>query len=112
MCLRRASWSCDLLDELFIKINNRMTVFVSGGAKKVKKEEVTPAEDGADSRPQPEREQTVQVKKEEISSSRDNAYDEDVHVSEPRDGTDSTPPSDATFDGTSTVKECRIIDTK
>ena len=27
MCVR-ASWSCDLLDELFIKINSRMTVFV------------------------------------------------------------------------------------
>ena len=39
----------------------------------VKKEEVTPAEYGADSRPQPEREQTVQVKEQEISSSRDNA---------------------------------------
>ena len=66
---------------------------------KVKKEEVTPAEDGADSRPQPEREQTVQVKKEEMSLTRNNesSEDEDVHVIEPRDGTDSTPPSDAAF---------------
>ena len=131
-----ASWSCDPLDELLYaslqyQVAGQVLVVHSESVEprqpsstidtsketktvKAKKEEVTPAEDGADSRPQPEREETVQVKNEELSLTRNIESSEDEDVSEPRDGTDSTPPSDATLycAGTSMVKERRIIDTK